>query len=70
MTRLCLAEPIPGSGALTPRGPTRVDPSRAGKSKANLTPQQMCEAIEEMEPLLTLLGYQTEPDRANGEDPV
>ncbi len=46
-----------------------VDPSRAGKSKANLTRQQMCEAIEEMEPLLTLLGYQTEPDRANGEDP-
>ena len=46
-----------------------VDPTRAAKARANLTPQQMGEAIKEMEPLLTLLGYQTEPDRASGEDP-
>ena len=46
----------------------QVDSSRAAKARANLTQQQMCEAIEAMEPLLTLLGYPTEPDRTNGED--
>ncbi len=34
-----------------------IDPTRAAKSRANLTETQMREAVEEMEPLLSELGY-------------
>ena len=34
-----------------------IDPSRAAASKSNLTNQQLREAVREMEPLLTELGY-------------
>ena len=35
-----------------------IDPSRASKAEANLTDQQMKEAMEEMAPLLKDLGYE------------
>lgn len=43
-----------------------IDPSRAGKSKTNLTDQRLREGVEEMNPLLSELGYAHRDSRPNG----
>lgn len=61
VTELTAFAELPDSPEMIEYAVREIDPSRAAKPKTNITDQQLREAVEEMEPLLSELGYGADP---------